>query len=228
MMQGWEDVRAEVLRRIRAREWPPGGLIPGEEALAAEFGVARATMNRALTALAEAGVIARKKRAGTRVAELPVRRARLEIPVIRLDVMGRGQAYGFELLSDRIAPAPVPVTARLGLPEATEMRFLETLHLADGRPYAFETRWLSLTVLQGPPPDFAVISANEWLVTHVSLVAGDISFAAEAASPREAEVLGTLPGAAVLVAERTTQGTGGPVTWVRLAHAPGHRVAMTF
>ncbi len=227
-MQGWEDVRAEVLRRIRAREWPPGGLIPGEEALAAEFGVARATVNRALTALAEAGVIARKKRAGTRVAELPVRRARLEIPLIRLDVIGRGQVYGFELLADRLAPAPVPVTARLGLAEATQMRFLETLHLADGRPYVFETRWLSLAVLPDSAPDFAKVSANEWLVTHVSLVAGDISFAAEAASAREAEVLGTLPGAAVLVAERTTEGTGGPVTWVRLAHAPGHRLQMTF
>ena len=227
-MQGWEAVRAEVLRRIRARQWPPGGLIPGEEALASEFGVARATVNRALTALAEAGVIERKKRAGTRVAELPVRRARLEIPLIRLDVMGRGQAYGFKLLADRLAPAPVPVTARLGLTEATPMRFLETLHLADGRPYVFETRWLCLTVLPDPPPDFAVISANEWLVTHVSLVAGDISFAAEAASPRESEVLGTLPGAAVLVAERTTEGTMGPVTWVRLAHAPGHRLLMTF
>ena len=32
-MQGWEAIRAEVLRRIRAREWLPGGLIPGEEAL---------------------------------------------------------------------------------------------------------------------------------------------------------------------------------------------------
>lgn len=227
-MQGWEGVRAEVLRRIRARDWPPGGLIPGEEALAAEFGVARATVNRALTSLAEAGVIERKKRAGTRVAELPVRRARLEIPLIRLDVEARGQIYGFELLSDRLAPAPVPVTARLGLPEATPMRFLETLHLAGGRPYAFEARWLSLAVLPAPPPDFALISANEWLVTHVSLVAGAISFTAEAASAREAEVLGIAPGAAVLVAERTTEGTGGPVTWVRLAHAPGHRLQMTF
>ena len=34
---GWEDVRAEVLRRIRARDWPPGAVIPGEEALAGEF-----------------------------------------------------------------------------------------------------------------------------------------------------------------------------------------------
>ena len=227
-MQGWESVRAEVLRRIRARDWPPGALIPGEEALAEEFGVARATVNRALTALAEAGVVERKKRAGTRVAELPVRRARLDIPVIRLDVLARGLAYGFDLLADQITPAPVPVTARLGLPEGAPMRYLETLHLAGGRPYVLESRWLNPACLHSPPPDFATVSANEWLVTHVSLVSGDIAFTAEPASPREAEVLGVPPGTALLVAERTTHGTGGPVTLVRLAHAPGHRVSMTF
>lgn len=227
-MQGWEAIRAEVLRRIRARDWPPGALIPGEEALAEEFGVARATVNRALTALAEAGVIERKKRAGTRVAEFPVRRARLEIPVIRLDVLGRGLAYDFKLLADRPVPGPVPVTARLGLPEGQPLRYLETLHLAGGRPFVLETRWLNPAVLPSPPPDFAATSVNEWLVTHVSLVSGDIAFTAEPASPREAEVMGVAPGTALLVAERTTQGTGGPVTLVRLAHAPGHRVVMTF
>ncbi len=227
-MTGWEEIRAEVLRRIRARDWPPGALIPGEEALAEEFGVARATVNRALTALAEAGVIERKKRAGTRVAELPVRRARLEIPVIRLDVLGRGLAYGFKLLADRVEPAPVPIAARLGLPEGQPMRYLETLHLAGGRPFLLETRWLNPAVLPDPSPDFAAVSANEWLVTHVSLVSGDIAFTAEPATPREAEVMGLAPGTALLIAERTTQGVAGPVTFVRLAHAPGHRVAMTF
>lgn len=227
-MTGWEEIRAEVLRRIRARDWPPGALIPGEEALAEEFGVARATVNRALTALAEAGVLERKKRAGTRVAELPVRRARLEIPVIRLDVLGRGLAYDFKLLADRMEPAPVPVAARLGLPESTPMRYLETLHLAGGRPFVLETRWLNPAVLPSPPPDFAQVSANEWLVTHVSLVSGDIAFLAEGASAREAEVLGVPEGTALLVAERTTYGTAGPVTLVRLAHAPGHRVQMVF
>jgi GntR family histidine utilization transcriptional repressor len=225
---GWEGVRAEVLRRIRARDWPPGALIPGEEALAVEFGVARATVNRALRDLAEAGVLERRKRAGTRVAELPVRRARLEVPVIRLDVLGRGLAYDFKLLADRMTPAPVPVTARMGLPEGREMRFVETLHLAGGRPFVLETRWLNPAILPVPAPDFAKVSANEWLVTHVSLVSGDIAFTAEPAGPREAEVLGIPRGTALLVAERTTQGTGGPVTLVRLAHAPGHRVQMTF
>jgi GntR family histidine utilization transcriptional repressor len=227
-LTGWEEIRAEVLRRIRARDWPPGALIPGEEALAEEFGVARATVNRALTALAEAGVIERKKRAGTRVAALPVRKARLEVPVIRLDVLGRGLAYDFRLLADRLAPAPVAVTARLGLPEGMALRYLETLHFAGGKPYVLETRWLNPAVLPSPAPDFATVSANEWLVTHVPLVLGDIAFTAEPASPREAEVMGVPPGAALLVAERTTHGTAGPVTWVRLSHAPGHRVQMVF
>lgn len=227
-MTGWEEIRAEVLRRIRSRDWPPGALIPGEEALAEEFGVARATVNRALTALAEAGVLERKKRAGTRVAELPVRRARLEIPVIRLDVLGRGLTYDFSLLADRMEPAPPQVTARLGLPEGQPMRFLETLHQAGGRPFVLETRWLNPSVLPSPPPDFAAVSANEWLVTHVSLVSGDIAFMADGAGPREAKALGVRTGTALLIAERTTFGTEGPVTLVRLAHAPGHRVQMVF
>jgi GntR family transcriptional regulator, histidine utilization repressor len=227
-MQGWEGIRAEVLRRIRARDWPPGALIPGEEALAEEFGVARATVNRALRDLAEAGVLERRKRAGTRVAELPVRRARLEIPVIRLDVLGRGLPYDFNLLVDKLDIAPVLVTARLGLAEGTAMRYLETLHLAGGRPFVLETRWLNPKVLPADRPDFRTVSVNEWLVTHVSLVSGDIAFTAEPATAREAEVMGVSTGTALLVAERTTQGTIGPVTLVRLAHAPGHRVQMTF
>lgn len=226
--EGWESIRAEVLRRIRARDWPPGGLIPGEEALAVEFGVARATVNRALRDLADAGVVERRKRAGTRVSELPVRRARLDIPVIRQDVEAKGLVHGFELLTDRPLTAPVPVTARLGLPEGARLRYLETLHLAGGRPYVFESRWLNPAVLPDPPPDFAALSANEWLVTHVSLVSGDIAFCAEGATTREASVLGVAEGAALFVAERTTFGLAGPVTFVRLAHAPGHRVQMTF
>jgi GntR family histidine utilization transcriptional repressor len=72
------------------------------------------------------------------------------------------------------------------------------------------------------------VSANEWLVTHVSLVSGDIAFTAEPAGLREADVLGVPAGTPLLVAERTTHDTSGPVTLVRLAHAPGHRVQMVF
>ena len=224
---GWESLREALHARIRAREWPQGGLIPGEEQLARDYGVARATVNRALQALAEAGVVERRKRAGTRVAALPVRRARLEIPVIRQEVEARGAAYAFRLLADAEAPAPDGVADAMHLPPGARLRHLVTLHLADGAPQAFEERWLDPAMLAEPPGDFGGLSANEWLVAHVPFVSGRLAFLAAAAPPEVAAALEMAPGAALLVTERVTFGPQGAITHVRLWHRPGHRVETT-
>lgn len=224
--KGWEDIRAEVLRRIRARDWPPGQVIPGEEALALEFGVARATVNRALTALAKDGLLERRRKSGTRVAETPVRRATLDIPILRHEIEAQGRAYAFRLLDHRLIVPPLAVTARLGLAPDQPMLWLETVHLADGHPHAHEARWLNPALLPEPVPDFAQLSANEWLVRNLAFTAGDLAFLAEAAEGRVAEVFGVLDGAALLVMERTTWSGEAPITLLRLTHAPGHRVQM--
>jgi GntR family transcriptional regulator, histidine utilization repressor len=223
-MSGWEDIRAEVLRRIRVRDWPPGAMIPTEEDLAVEFGVARATVNRALRELAGAGVLERRRKAGTRVAALPVRKATLDIPVIRQEVEARGQVHSFQVLKQTFMAPPVPIASRLGIAQGLRLLYLETLHLADGRPFAHEVRWLNSEVLPRPLPDFQSLSANEWLVSHVAYVTGDIAFGAEGANAREAAVLGVAPGTALFITERTTWTAESPITLVRLAHAPGYRV----
>ena len=66
---------------------------PDRGGAGAEFGCARATVSRALRDLAEAGVLERRRKAGTRVALHPVRRATLDIPVTRQEIEGRGQSY---------------------------------------------------------------------------------------------------------------------------------------
>jgi GntR family transcriptional regulator, histidine utilization repressor len=223
-LKGWEDIKAEVLRRIRARDWPPGGMIPTEEELASEFGVARATVNRALRDLAGAGVLERKRKAGTRVTALPIRKATLDIPVIRQEIEARGQTHSFQVLKQVFMSPPVPVASRLGLDPATRLLYLETLHLADNLPFAHETRWLNSDNLPRPLPDFHALSANEWLVAHVAYVTGDIAFTAEGANAREAAVLGVAPGTALFITERMTWTAESPITFVRLAHAPGYRV----
>jgi GntR family histidine utilization transcriptional repressor len=224
-MAGWEDVRAEVLRRIRARDWAPGAVIPGEEALAAEFGVARATVNRALRDLAEAGLLERRRKAGTRVALLPVRKATLDIPIIRQEVEARGERYGHRILAQRMTGLPLGVALRMGAAEGAAMLLLETLHLAGGRPFAHEVRWLNPMVLPGGViPDFDRVSANEWLVQNVAYTTGDIAFSAEAASPAEAAALGLVAGAPVFVTERMTWAAEAPITFVRLLHGPGYRL----
>ena len=87
---GWADIAEEARRRIFRRDWAPGDTIPGEVELAREFGVSRVTVNRALRALAEEGVLDRRRKLGTRVAERPVRRASFAIRLIRDDIEGLG------------------------------------------------------------------------------------------------------------------------------------------
>ena len=223
-MSGWEAIRAEALARIRRRDWPPGALIPAEEDLAREFGVARATVNRALNALASEGLLERRRKAGTRVAALPVRKATLDIPVIRAAIEARGLKASHRLLCEETRPLPPAIATELGMRAGQAMLYLQTLHLADGRPEILETRWLNPGVLPDPGPDFAAISVNEWLVGNVPFVSGEISFTAENAMPDEAALLSCAPGAALFVTGRTTFGEGAAITWVRLAHAPGYRM----
>lgn len=228
-LTNWEDIRAEVMRRIRMRLWLPGAVIPTEEALAYEFGCARATVSRALRELAEAGVLERRRKAGTRVALHPVRKATLDIAVTRLEVEGRGQAYSYHLVDAMTAALPVAVCSKLGVVAQgaalrTNWLHLRSLHLADGVPFLYEDRWLNASVLLDPAPDFAVISANEWLVSNISYTRGDIAFSAASASVAEAEMLGVPVGAALFITERSTWGEAAAITFVRLAHAPGYRL----
>ena len=56
---------------------------------------------------------------------------------------------------------------------------------------------------------------------------GEIVFSAEPATEAEVLHLDCAPGAALFVTERVTRTDAGPVTWVRLAHAPGWRMRST-
>lgn len=222
-MSGWEAIRDDIRARIAAREWAPGALIPGEEALAAAYGVARATVNRALQDLAEAGLVERKRRAGTRVSAGAPRRAVLSIPVLRAEVEASGRKHGFEILGFRQAVPPPDVAERMAPLPPGPLFWIETLHRADGVPFALERRWLNPAAVPGMLPDLTRVTVNEWLLTTVPYATGEIVFGAEVAG-EAAGVLACDPGAALFVVERVTRTDAGPVTFVRLLHAPGYRM----
>lgn len=220
MPLSWQQVRAEALRRIRAGLWRPGARIPDEADLAAELGCTRVTVNRALRDLAEAGLLERRRKGGTRLVETPRRRAVLDIPIIRQDIVARGAVPGYRLLEDRMAPLPRSVAVALGLEGAPVWRHIRALHLADDAPFCLEDRWLDPVRAAGQ--DFGAVSANEWLVRNVPLTEGTLAWRAIILTSPDAEHMGHPPGAAVLAIDRTTRAEDGPITAVRLTYAPGH------
>ena len=224
-INGWQDIRDEVLRRIHARTWKPGDLIPNETDLAAEFGCARATVNRALQALAEAGTLDRKRKAGTRVALQPVARATLNIPVIRREIEDRDLEYGYSLRKQAAGSTPEDIVAAMKIGNPDAGLHVVAVHLADQRPYAIEDRWISLeTVPEAATAPFERISPNEWLIENIPYTHGKIAFSASSATPFEADALDCNEGDALFVVERLTWDRERAITRLRLSYAPGHRM----
>lgn len=223
--KSWQAVQDEVLRRIHARIWAPGDMIPNEQDLADEFGCARATVNRALRNLSDDGLLERRRKAGTRVALHPVRRATLRIPMIRQEIESRNQTCSYmRVLYQKGAPTAL-VRARMAAPEGDEFVRVKSVHLADGIPFVYEDRWINLTTIpEARSEDFMTISANEWLLTKAAFTRGEISFSARSADEETAEILGTSPGTAIFEIERTTWNNDRAITTVSQRFQPGYKM----
>jgi len=220
-----ETIRESLRERIQAGEWELGQRIPDEVDLAVEYSCARATINRAVQALAEGGLVIRKRKGGTRVNPNPVRQAKFEIPVVRELVESNGGEYRHELLVKSHKLPPQSVRSRLNLKDDTKALFVETLHLSNDKPYAFETRWVN--ILSVPPVVDAPlneISANEWLVNSVPFSSGDVAFSAVRATNKIAKALQTEIGAALFAIDRTTWLGNESITTVRMCFHEGYRL----
>lgn len=225
----FRDIKAEILRRIRDNTWAPGAMMPGEMDLAAEFGCARATVNRALGELSEAGVIERRRKAGTRVRMSPERKARFEIPIVRAEIEATGAPYRYALVSRAVEPAPGWLRAARDLPARARVLHLVCMHYADGRPYQHENRWINIAAVpQVEAADFSTVGPNEWLVQAVPFTDAEISFSATAADAGLARFLDVAPGAPLFLADRSTWLDGVLVTHARLHFGPGYRMTTRY
>src|SRR4051794_41920341 len=79
----YKQIRLDIERRILTGEWPPGHRIPFEHELMARYGCARMTVSKALSELAQADLIERRRRAGTFVGRPKFLSAGPKIPELR-------------------------------------------------------------------------------------------------------------------------------------------------
>lgn len=183
-------------------------------------------MNRALQAIADDGLIERKRKGGTRVVVHPARKAILSVPVIREEIEARGHVYGYQLISRKRERPPKAVRTRMNITPSVRLLHIVALHLADECSYVLEDRWIDVSIVpDAAEADFRLCSPNQWLVENIPFSGGDLALSASIAADEEAAFLDVEKQVALFTAERRTRNPDqATITSVRLVYSPGYRM----
>jgi GntR family transcriptional regulator, phosphonate transport system regulatory protein len=132
----WKSIEETLTGQIAGGEYAPGDRLPTEAALAARFGVNRHTVRRALSAMADSGLVHARRGAGVFVAHGPTlypigRRVRFH-----QNLKAAGQTPAKEILLLETRAAGPRERESLALEEGATVHVYEGLSLADGAPIA--------------------------------------------------------------------------------------------
>lgn len=211
-----QRIRADIEKRILSGAWRPGHRIPFEHELMQQYGCARMTVNKAIASLVAAGLIVRRRKVGSFVAEPRAQSAVLEIPDIRADVTSRGRTYSLKLLSRRRRRPAGRHSDEKTLAASGQLLDLRCLHLANGRPFALEERLISLAAVpEAGNVDFSAEPPGTWLLGHVPWTQAEHRIRAINADQETAAALELEPNAACLALERRTWRGSDHITHVR-------------
>jgi GntR family transcriptional regulator, histidine utilization repressor len=219
----YAEIRSDFETRIRSGQWAPGRRIASEHDLMEQYGCSRMTVHKALTALAAAGLITRKRRSGSFVAAPRTEETVLAIHDIEAEITGSGRAYAYELLERIERGAGAQDAERLAVQEGEAVLALVARHWADGRPHVVEDRLINLAAVpEARAADFSGLASGSWLLKQVPWTDAEHTIGAVSAGARLASHLEIAKGAACLVVQRRTWQSGAPVTQVCLTY-PGER-----
>ncbi|ACA16395.1 transcriptional regulator, GntR family [Methylobacterium sp. 4-46] len=126
--------------RIAGGRLPNGARLPGEPALAAEHGLSRATVRRALDLLSSEGLVERRAGSGTFVRqEGAARPVVADLPNLLSGLIQMGRATGVRLLSFGYEPAPAAIAEALVLAPGERVQRSVRVRLIDGKPFSYLT-----------------------------------------------------------------------------------------
>lgn len=223
-------ILGDIEKRIVSGEWAPGFRLPFEVDLAKSYGVSRMTVNKVLTRLAAAGLIERRKKSGSFVAQPQVQSAILEIHDIEAEVRSLKRDYRFTILARAVRKTSEAEKAAFGLSRKVDVVALACVHHAGETPFCLEDRLINLDVVpKAANADFAETPPGKWLRLEVPWSAAEHKITATAAGAETARLLEIAEGAPCLVVQRRTWSDQGAVTFVRFTYpAERHAILATF
>jgi GntR family histidine utilization transcriptional repressor len=219
----YAEIKQFVKEQLSRGRWTPGGLMPSEATLVAQFGVSRMTVNRALRELQAEGFVNRVQGVGTFAAPLHRRSSRLTLRDLREEIVERGHVHEAKVVVHQSVRAPAEAARRLGVRAGDRVFHSLIVHHENGVPLQCEDRYVNPTTA----PDYLEIDFTRTTPTSYLLHVAppwEAQYSIEAAAPtaREAKLLGVPPTEPCLVVVRRTANRGVPITLARLVH-PGSR-----
>lgn len=131
------QLQDEIQRRMR-----PGDQIAPEHDLAGRFLVNRHTIRRAIDVLADEGILVRQHGRGTYVTEAPIDYSIGGRTRFTENLEHAGCRAVSHVLERRVIPAEGGVAERLKLREGEDVIWLESLRLADDKPFCVASQFL--------------------------------------------------------------------------------------
>ncbi|TCR62998.1 histidine utilization repressor [Bosea sp. BK604] len=217
-----ERILRDIEGSILSGEWPPGYRIPIEQALTERYNCSRMTVSKVLTQLTGAGLIERRRKAGSFVRQPHTQHAVLEIMDIRAEVSALGAPYRFDITARRKRRANSAERMALNLPPNAYVLDLACRHFARDTPFCLEERVISLDgVPEAEGERFETEPPGTWMKNSIPWTSAEHRIMAIAASAEGAEQLDVEQGSPCLVVERRTWRRKQGLTQVRLTY-PGN------
>jgi len=222
----YEHVKRQISEAILMGAWPPGTVLPGEIALADQYGVAVGTIRRALSDLTAEGMLVRRRKTGTVVTgRSPHHGLRNFFQYFRLHgadgsplrstpevlALGRRTATAAESTALRLEPGAQLIELRRLRRVAGVPMMHETMMMSEHRLPDFPTRTEAL-------PDLIYLHLLEQYGIRICAVRESVT--AALASREDCRLLGLVSPFAVLVIDEVAYDQAGDP--IILAHHRAH------
>ena len=203
------QVAQQLEHAIETGELAPGTRLDGELALAAQLGVSRPTLRRAIEYLVDRGYLVRRRAVGTQVVHPKVRRP-VELTSLYDDLTASRKDPRTRVLSLEAVPASDRVAHALGLEDGVDVLAVERLRYADGQPLAVMRNWLPVGVVELDAERLERAGLYQLMRNAgVTLHLASQTIGARGATAPEAKLLNAAKGEPLLTMERTTYNENG-------------------
>ena len=201
----------------------PGEQLPGEPELCRLFGVSRTVIRQALKELEHEGLIVREKGRGTFVAEPKIRESLFqELTGFYQDMAAKGHAPVSKVLTQMVVPASPRIASYLNLAPEIPVIQIDRLRFVQDEPIVFVSTYLPHSLCPKLlDADLTQRSLYQFLEHEYGLVItrGTRVLEAGVANEYQAELLGVIPGAPLIILDSVSYlDDGTPIEFYHALH----------